>query len=319
ASTGYDPVVLAVEPGEGSKSLAAADALWGRLIEGGFGRSDTVVALGGGVVGDLAGFVAATFHRGMGLVQAPTTLLAHVASSIGGKVAIDHRLGKNLVGAFHPPLRVVADVATLATLPERERWNGVAEVVKTALVLDAGFFEELEMVLGLLGRGLLGAEGWVGVGGGTGGLQAGGGVGGEGGGGGRGADAAELRAHRGARAGGRHRTRAPDARRGGGGRHARRGGGLGPSRPSRPGGGAADRGGARPVSAGPGRGPSAARGGAGGDGAGQESAWRKAPLHRPRRDRPRGSPAGALAGAGQPGSERGAGGAVMGGARPPRP
>ena len=172
ASTGYDPVVLAVEPGEGSKSLAAADALWGRLIEGGFGRSDTVVALGGGVVGDLAGFVAATFHRGMGLVQAPTTLLAQVDSSIGGKVAIDHRLGKNLVGAFHPPLHVVADVATLATLPERERWNGVAEVVKTALVLDAALFEELEVVLGLLGRGLLDAEGWVGVVGRTAGLKA---------------------------------------------------------------------------------------------------------------------------------------------------
>ena len=163
ASAGYAPVVLAVEPGERSKSLASADALWGRLIDAGFGRSDVLVALGGGVVGDLAGFVAATFHRGMHWVQAPTTLLAQVDSSIGGKVAIDHRLGKNLIGAFHPPIRVVADVATLATLSERERWNGLAEVVKTALVLDAPHFEELEVVLGLLGRGLVDAEGWTGV------------------------------------------------------------------------------------------------------------------------------------------------------------
>jgi 3-dehydroquinate synthase len=163
ASAGYAPLVLAVDPGERSKSLASADALWGRLIEAGFGRSDTLVALGGGVVGDLAGFVAATFHRGMGLVQAPTTLLAQVDSSIGGKVAIDHRLGKNLVGAFHAPLRVVADVATLASLPERERWNGLAEVVKTALVLDAALFEELEVVLPLLGRGLVDSQGWEGV------------------------------------------------------------------------------------------------------------------------------------------------------------
>jgi 3-dehydroquinate synthase len=172
ASAGYAPVVLAVEPGEGSKTLASADVLWGRLIEAGFGRSDTLVALGGGVVGDLAGFVAATLHRGMRLVHVPTTLLAQVDSSIGGKVAIDHRLGKNLVGAFHPPLRVVADVTTLATLPERERWNGVAEVVKTALVLDGSLFEELEVVVGLLGRGLLDSEGWMGVVGRTAGLKA---------------------------------------------------------------------------------------------------------------------------------------------------
>ena len=137
----------------GARRSPAADALWTRLIEAGFGRSETrSLALGGGVVGDLAGFVAATFHRGMRLVQAPTTLLAQVDASIGGKVAIDHRLGKNLIGAFHPPARVVSDVSTLRTLPARERWNGLAEVVKTALVLDGELFAELETALACPGR-----------------------------------------------------------------------------------------------------------------------------------------------------------------------
>jgi 3-dehydroquinate synthase len=172
AGAGLAPVLLEIPPGEGSKTLARADALWTGLIEAGFGRGDTVLALGGGVVGDLAGFVAATFHRGMRLVQAPTTLLAQVDSSIGGKVAIDHRLGKNLIGAFHPPVRVVADVSTLRTLPVRERWNGLAEVVKTALVLDGELFEELETALPVLGGGQPDDEGWVGVVGRTAALKA---------------------------------------------------------------------------------------------------------------------------------------------------
>jgi 3-dehydroquinate synthase len=130
-----------------------AELFWGRLIESGFGRSDVLFACGGGVVGDLGGFVAATFHRGMRLVQVPTTLLAQVDSSIGGKVAVDHRLGKNLVGAFYPPEQVLADVETLATLPVRERWNGLAEVVKVALVRDAGFVAELEGELETLADG----------------------------------------------------------------------------------------------------------------------------------------------------------------------
>ena len=135
-------------------------------------HAPTVLALGGGVVGDLAGFVAATFHRGMRLVHAPTTLLAQVDSSIGGKVAIDHPLGKNLVGAFHPPARVLSDVSTLRTLPPRERWNGLAEVVKTALVLDSELFEELENALPALGRGESDDEGWAGVVGRTAALKA---------------------------------------------------------------------------------------------------------------------------------------------------
>ncbi len=172
ARAGLEVVLLEIPPGEGSKTLARADALWTQLIESGFGRADTVLALGGGVVGDLAGFVAATFHRGMRLVHAPTTLLAQVDSSIGGKVAIDHRLGKNLIGAFHPPARVVADVSTLRTLPPRERWNGLAEVVKTALVLDGELFDELETALPALGGGGEDDEGWAGVVGRTAALKA---------------------------------------------------------------------------------------------------------------------------------------------------
>jgi len=169
---GVEARLLEIPAGEGSKTLGQADALWTQLIEAGFGRTDTVLAVGGGVVGDLAGFVAATFHRGMRLVQAPTTLLAQVDSSIGGKVAIDHRLGKNLIGAFHPPARVLADVSTLRTLPARERWNGLAEVVKTALVLDGELFEELEAALPALGEGKVDDEGWAGVVGRTAALKA---------------------------------------------------------------------------------------------------------------------------------------------------
>ncbi len=152
-SAGYSPTVLSVVPGEASKTVATAEIFWGRLIEAGFGRSDVLLACGGGVVGDLGGFVAATFHRGMRFLQVPTTLLAQVDASIGGKVAVDHRLGKNLVGAFYPPEQVVADVETLATLPPRERWNGLAEVVKVALVRDADFVAELERDLEGLAEG----------------------------------------------------------------------------------------------------------------------------------------------------------------------
>jgi 3-dehydroquinate synthase len=155
------PTLLEIAPGEGSKTLGTADRLWGELIEAGFGRGDVLIALGGGVVGDLAGFVAATFHRGMRWIQAPTSLLAQVDASIGGKVAIDHRLGKNLVGAFHPPIQVLADVQTLRTLPERERWNGLAEMVKTGLVLDAGLFDEVEHALEALARGAADDARWT--------------------------------------------------------------------------------------------------------------------------------------------------------------
>lgn len=133
-----------VPAGEASKSLETANRLWGELIDGGFSRSDLLVALGGGVVGDLAGFVAATFHRGMPFLQVPTSLLAQVDASVGGKVAIDHAKGKNLVGAFHPPRLVVVDPRVLSTLPERERWCGLAEMVKAGLIADPALLELLE-------------------------------------------------------------------------------------------------------------------------------------------------------------------------------
>jgi 3-dehydroquinate synthase len=144
---------LVVPPGESTKTLSSAEALFGGLIQGGFTRNDTLLALGGGVVGDLGGFVAATFHRGMALVQVPTTLLAQVDSSVGGKVAVDHPLGKNLIGAFHPARLVLADVRTLETLPARERWSGMAEVVKAALIQDEGLLELLEQRLEALATG----------------------------------------------------------------------------------------------------------------------------------------------------------------------
>ncbi|WP_373047053.1 3-dehydroquinate synthase [Vulgatibacter sp.] len=139
-----DALVLSVPPGEASKSLAQAERLWTALLAAGIGRSDTIVAFGGGVVGDLAGFVAATLHRGTPFVQVPTTLLAQVDSSVGGKVAIDHPLGKNLIGAFHQPRLVLADLRTLETLPIRERWSGLAEIVKAALLGDLELLALLE-------------------------------------------------------------------------------------------------------------------------------------------------------------------------------
>lgn len=135
---------FAVPSGEASKSLAEAERLWRWLIEEGAERRDVVVALGGGVVGDLAGFVAATYLRGVDYVQVPTTLLSMVDSSVGGKTAIDQPGGKNLVGAFHPPSLVVADVATLGTLPAREVRSGFAEVVKHAMIKDPALFALLE-------------------------------------------------------------------------------------------------------------------------------------------------------------------------------
>ncbi len=120
--------------GEREKSLARAEELYGVLYDRGLRRGDTLVALGGGVIGDLTGFVAATYQRGLGLVQAPTTLLAQVDASVGGKVAVDFRAGKNYVGTFYQPSLVVADLDTLATLPPRELRCGAAEVAKHGLL-----------------------------------------------------------------------------------------------------------------------------------------------------------------------------------------
>ncbi len=135
---------VAVAPGEGSKSFAEYARVCNALIGAKMERGDIVIALGGGVVGDLAGFAAATIRRGMRFVQVPTTLLAEVDSSVGGKTGINSPHGKNLVGAFHQPSLVLADIATLETLPLREFRAGYAEVVKYGLIGDARFFAWLE-------------------------------------------------------------------------------------------------------------------------------------------------------------------------------
>ena len=150
---GFTPVVIEIPDGEEFKTSTTLNTVYDRLIEAGLDRRSCIVALGGGVVGDLAGFVAATFLRGIPFVQLPTTLLAQVDSSVGGKTGIDHPLGKNLIGAFYQPHLVLADVSTLKTLSERHYRAGLAEVIKYGAVLDAELFTLLETkVEGLLKR-----------------------------------------------------------------------------------------------------------------------------------------------------------------------
>jgi len=134
----------ALPPGEQTKCLSQLAAVHDAMVDFGMDRGSVVVALGGGVVGDLAGFAAATYMRGIPLVQVPTTVVAQVDSSVGGKTAIDHPKGKNLIGAFHQPIGVVIDPATLATLPEPEFIAGMAEVVKHGVIRDAELFAYLE-------------------------------------------------------------------------------------------------------------------------------------------------------------------------------
>lgn len=144
ASTGRDAELLLVPAGEGSKSLAEIARLWQAFARMRLDRRSVVIALGGGVIGDLAGFAAATYLRGLDLVQIPTTLLAQVDASVGGKTAIDLPQGKNLVGAFYQPRWVVADVATLPSLPPRQLRGGLAEVIKYGMIADADLFALLE-------------------------------------------------------------------------------------------------------------------------------------------------------------------------------
>jgi 3-dehydroquinate synthase len=144
AAAGVAATHVGVPPGEGSKSIAMFERVCDALIAARIERGDVVVALGGGVVGDLAGFCAAAVRRGLDYVQVPTTLLAQVDSSVGGKTAINSRHGKNLIGAFHQPILVVADTALLDTLPAREFRAGYAEVAKYGLLGDAAFFAWLE-------------------------------------------------------------------------------------------------------------------------------------------------------------------------------
>ena len=142
--------VLAIPPGESEKSRARWASLTDAMLASGCGRDTGVVALGGGVVGDLAGFVAATFMRGVPVVQVPTTLLAMIDASVGGKTGVDTPAGKNLVGAFHDPVAVVADTQVLETLPERELRAGLAEAIKHGVIADAGYLEATLLDLPLL-------------------------------------------------------------------------------------------------------------------------------------------------------------------------
>jgi len=144
AEAGVAATHISVSPGEGSKSIAMFERVCEALLAARVERGDVVVALGGGVVGDLAGFCAAAVRRGLDYVQVPTTLLAQVDSAVGGKTAINARQGKNLIGAFHQPVLVVADTALLDTLPARQFRAGYAEVAKYGLLGDAGFFAWLE-------------------------------------------------------------------------------------------------------------------------------------------------------------------------------
>lgn len=141
ADAGYAVYKIEIPDGERYKSFETLKSIYDRLIEFGFDRSSFILALGGGVVGDIAGFAAATFLRGIPFVQVPTTLLAQVDSSVGGKTGINHEKGKNLIGAFYQPGFVLVDTATLETLPEREYLSGIAEVAKYGIVLDGTLFD----------------------------------------------------------------------------------------------------------------------------------------------------------------------------------
>lgn len=147
---GIDATLVTVPAGETAKSLASVQRCYDQLAAARLERSSFIVALGGGVVGDLAGFVAATYLRGIPFVQVPTTLLAQVDSSVGGKVGVNLRAGKNLVGAFYQPKLVLCDLDTLRTLPARELRAGLAEVIKYGIIYDARLFRRLERELDAL-------------------------------------------------------------------------------------------------------------------------------------------------------------------------
>lgn len=143
-AAGFRTELATIPAGESSKSLAQLATLYDALYEMAADRQATIVAVGGGVIGDLGGFAAATWNRGIALIMVPTTLLAMVDSSVGGKTGVNHPRGKNLIGSFHQPSGVWIDTAYLDTLPEREFRSGLAEVVKYGVILDADFFQHLE-------------------------------------------------------------------------------------------------------------------------------------------------------------------------------
>src|SRR5262245_21592581 len=143
-AAGFQTHTAVLPSGEAQKSLRTAEQLYDALVHLHADRRTLLAAVGGGVIGDLAGFVAATFNRGLPLFMVPTTLLAMVDSSVGGKVAVNHPRAKNLIGVFHQPVGVWIDTATLATLPERDYKSGLAEVVKYGVIFDAELFAYLE-------------------------------------------------------------------------------------------------------------------------------------------------------------------------------
>jgi len=141
---GFQVETAILPDGEQYKTLDTVDRIYTALLEHRFDRSCTLIALGGGVVGDITGFAAATYQRGVHFIQVPTTLLAQVDSSVGGKTGVNHPLGKNMIGAFHQPRCVIADTQTLDTLDDRQLSAGISEVIKYGLIRDAGFFAWLE-------------------------------------------------------------------------------------------------------------------------------------------------------------------------------
>ncbi len=141
---GWRSNLLVLPAGETAKTLAHVESIYDELIRMQADRQTVVIAVGGGVIGDMVGFAAATYARGIPFVQIPTTLLAHVDSSVGGKVGVNHPAAKNMIGAFYQPLGVFIDTSTLDTLPDREYRSGLAEVVKYGVILDADFFDDLE-------------------------------------------------------------------------------------------------------------------------------------------------------------------------------
>jgi len=142
--SGWTAELVELEPGEPTKSLSVIAGLYDRMVEMQADRKTAVVAVGGGVIGDAAGFLAATYGRGVPFIQVPTSLLADVDSSVGGKVGVNHSAAKNLIGSFYQPLGVFIDTAVLDTLPDRDYRSGLAEVIKYGVILDAKFFEWLE-------------------------------------------------------------------------------------------------------------------------------------------------------------------------------
>jgi 3-dehydroquinate synthase len=144
---GFEVDQTQIGDGEKFKTLRTAERLYDFLVRNRFERSDAVLALGGGVVGDLAGFVAATYHRGIPLVQVPTTLLAQIDSSVGGKTAVNHRLGKNLIGSFYQPTIVIIDPGTLVSLPARQLRSGLYEAIKYGVIADRNLFDRISRYL----------------------------------------------------------------------------------------------------------------------------------------------------------------------------